>query len=712
MAQKNEHQGGQRQHSLFASGPTGEERQRAQWLTAELERHNHLYHTLDRPEISDDQFDALFRELQELEARWPELRSPHSPTLRVGGGLLDGLAKKAHSLQMYGLDNVFSAEQWQEFAERMVRAWGVDVNGPLPKGFWCDPKLDGLALEIIYVDGVLQEALTRGDGEVGEVVTEAVRTIRTVPLRLAGPGPFPARLEVRGEVVMYKKDFAALNEKQEALGLKPFANPRNAAAGTLRQLDTSIIGSRPLRFLAYSLGQALWAPAPACLLQSEVMGRLREYGFLTPPDGRLCSSVTEVEEYAQWVKEHRSAFPMEIDGAVAKLDNLEAQQALGFTARAPRFAVAFKFPAELAQTLLKDIEIQVGRTGVLTPVAVLEPVSVGGVMVSRATLHNEDEIRNRDVRVGDTVMVRRAGDVIPEVVGPVLEKRPENAREYVFPHTCPACGQPAYREEGEAAWRCENMACSAIRLRAITHFVSKAGLDIAGVGQKWIEQLVTSGRVQSPADLFTLTVQELLGFERMGEVLAHKFVDALARAVHSATLPRLISALGIRHVGEQTARTLALHFETLDELENASAETLLSLPDVGPEVASSIHNFFNSPANREQLERFRALGLWPRGGRSGGGSSGSTGEGGLASGPLAGKNILFTGSLSMPRSEAEKLAEAAGATPLGGVSKKLDYLVAGEKAGSKLEKAQALGVTVLTEEEFMTMLREARAASE
>lgn len=718
MSQQNKNQGGQAQFSLFSAGPSGpsaEDRQRVQQLTAELEHHNYLYHTLDKPEISDDQFDALFRQLQALEDRWPELRSAHSPTLRVGGKLIDGLAKKAHSLQMYGLDNVFSAEQWQDFADRIRRAWDADLNGPLPESFWCDPKLDGLALEIVYVDGTMQEALTRGDGEVGEVVTEAVRTIRTVPLRLAGPGPFPARLEVRGEVVMYKKDFAALNEKQEALGLKTFANPRNAAAGTLRQLDISITASRPLRFLAYSLGEAQWSPAPVCRLQSEVMARLKEYGFLTPPDGKLCNSVQAVEEYAQWVREHRPQFRMEIDGAVAKLDNLEAQQALGFTARAPRFAVAFKFPAEQAQTLLQGIEIQVGRTGVLTPVAVLEPIAVGGVMVSRATLHNEDEIRSRDVRVGDTVMVRRAGDVIPEVVGPVLDKRPADAKEYVFPHNCPVCHQPAYREEGEAAWRCENMACPAIRLRAISHFVSKAGLDISGVGQKWIEQLVNSGRVQSPVDLFTLTVEELLGFERMGEVLAQKFVDALDGAKHTATLPRLISALGIRHVGEQTARTLAAHFYNLDELEKADGETLQSLPDVGPEVASSIRNFFDSPANREQLERFKGLGLWPQGGKgalAGANGEAVQGEGAVPSGPLSGKTILFTGTLSMARGQAEKLAEAAGAMPLGGVSKKLNYLVAGEKAGSKLEKAQKLGVTVLDETEFMSMLREAGVASE
>lgn len=691
------------QHSLLAPQPSAEERKRARLLNAELERHNYLYHTLDAPEISDEQYDAMFRELTELEKRWPVLRSPHSPTLRVGGGLLEGLNKKEHRRRMYGLDNVFSDEDWRDFVERMRRAWDAELNGPLPPAFWCDPKLDGLALEIIYVDGVLSEALTRGDGETGEVVTEAVRTIRTVPLRLRGEGPFPSLLEVRGEVVMFKKDFAALNEQQQALGRKVFANPRNAAAGALRQLDISITESRPLRFLAYSLGEAAWPPAAACLSQHELMERLATYGFLTPPDGRLCAGPDEVAGYAAWVREHRQDFLMEIDGVVAKQDNLEAQEALGFTARAPRFAVAFKFPAMQAETLLTDIDIQVGRTGVLTPVAVLEPVPVGGVMVSRATLHNEDEIRSRDVRVGDTVMVRRAGDVIPEVVGPVLARRPPDAVPFVFPHSCPACGEAVHREPGEAAWRCDNLSCPAVRLRAISHFVSKAGLDIQGVGQKWVEQLVKSGRVQSPADLFTLKAEELLGFERMGEVLARKFADALEDARHTATLPRLISALGIRHVGEQTARLLAGQFGNLDELGRADAETLQALPDVGPEVAASIRSFFESPANRTQLARFRELGLWPQSSRTPSGEGGGAPEK-MQEGPLHGKSVLFTGSLSLPRGRVQRLAEAAGAVLAGSVNKKLDYLVVGDKAGGKLDKAQALGVAVLDEAAFRGLL--------
>lgn len=672
------------------------EKARMDALAAELEHHNRCYHTLDAPEISDEAYDALFRELLALEAAHPEWRSPQSPTLRVGGGLLAGLDKKTHRQRMYGLDNVFSPEEWREFVERMRRALPE-----APTAFWCDPKLDGLALEIIYEDGVLAEALTRGDGETGEVVTAAVRTIRNVPLRLAlpdGEAALPRRLEVRGEVVIYKADFAALNEKRDALGQKTFANPRNAAAGALRQLDVSATRAVPLRFLAYSMGEADWGAARPCTQQGELMARLTAYGFLTPPDGRLCPDPAAVEAYVEEVRRQRETFLMEIDGAVAKQDNLEAQAALGHTARAPRFAVAFKFPAMQARTVLRGIDIQVGRTGVLTPVAILDPVPVGGVMVSRATLHNEDEIRAKNLRIGDTVLVQRAGDVIPEVVGPILEERPADAAEYVFPHTCPVCGQTAHREEGEAAWRCDNLACPAVRLRAISHFVSKAGLDVGGIGGKWIEQLVSSGRVQSPADLFTLTVPELLQFERMGETLAQKFVDAFALARQTASLSRLICALGIRHVGEQTARRLASRYADLDALAGAATDELMQLEDIGPEVASSIRAFFANAANAALLERFRALGLWPV---SGAGESGTQPEG-----PLAGKTILFTGTLSIRREEAARLAESRGATVLGGVSRKLDYLVAGEKAGSKLEKAEKLGVRVLNEQEFREMLGE------
>lgn len=678
--------------------PDGQERTdaavqaRMRALCAALEHHNYLYHTLDAPEISDDEYDALYRELTALEADFPQWVDPHSPTRRVGGALLGGLAKKRHRRRMYGLDNVFSADEWRDFVERMRRALP-----DAPTAFWCDPKLDGLALEIVYEDGELREALTRGDGEEGEVVTEAVRTIRTVPLRLQGEGPFPRRLEVRGEVVMFKKDFAELNARREALGQKLLANPRNAASGALRQLDTTATRQLPLRFLAYSTGEADWTPASPCISQHDLMERLIAYGFLTPPDGRLCASPAAVEEYTTWVREHRQDFPMEIDGAVAKQDNLEAQEALGFTARAPRFAVAFKFPAEQVRTVLRRIDIQVGRTGALTPVAVLDPVPVGGVMVSRATLHNEDEIHAKDVRVGDTVIVQRAGDVIPEVVGPVLDLRPADAVPFDFPHVCPICHEKAHRPEGEAVWRCENVSCPAVRLQAIRHFVSKSGLNIVGVGEKLVTQLVESGRVVSPADLFTLTPLELVHYDRMGESLAQRTVDALEEAQHTATLTRLISSLGIRHVGEQTARLLASAFADMDALAAADEETLCALPDVGPEVASSILGFFDTPANKQLLERFRELGLWPV--RAEESAAADTPR------PLEGVTVLFTGTLSMPRGRAKQLAEAAGAVVLGSVSKKLQYLVVGDDPGSKLDKAQKLGIAVLDEAGFLNLLQ-------
>ncbi|MCR5813665.1 MAG: NAD-dependent DNA ligase LigA [Desulfovibrio sp.] len=668
-------------------------RERVRFLTAEIDRHNYLYHTLDAPEISDTLFDALYHELVTLEEQWPELRSPWSPTLRAGGRLLEALPKKAHRVKMYSLDNVFSAREWEDFLEKLRRAY--EGQGPWNEYFYCDPKLDGLAVELIYEQGVLTEAMTRGDGESGEVITEACRTIPTIPLKLRDEQP-PELLEVRGEVVMFKKDFLALNAAQKAQNKKIFANPRNAAAGSLRQLDLSVARSRKLTFLAYSLGASLWRPGTASRTHTELMQRLADFGFLTPPNGRLCKGSSEVVSYAEWVRSNREDFPMEIDGCVVKVDELAVQRQLGFTARAPRFAVAFKFPPLKVSTLLKNIEIQVGRTGVLTPVAVLEPVAVGGVIVSRATLHNEDEIKAKDIRIGDTVWVQRAGDVIPEIVGPVLEKRRNDLQPFVFPDKCPVCASPVYREPGQAALRCENLSCPAIRLRSVLHFVSKAGLDIPGFGEKWVEQLVQSGRVACPADLLTLTVPELLQFKRMGETLAAKLVAALAEACRQTSLERLISALGIRHVGTETARTLAEHYQDLDRLAKAREEDLLTLRDVGPEVALSVRHFFSTPANLELLAKLKEAGLWP--------VQKAKALHAEQSQVLAGKTVLFTGTLAISRSEAQKAAEAAGAIIVSGVSKKLDYLIVGEKPGSKLAKAEALGIAVLTEEEFFALL--------
>ena len=666
------------------------DKKRLEELRAFVIYHNHRYHTLDAPEITDDEYNAAFQELLRLEERHPEWRSPDSPTNRIGGQVLSSLETKAHTRRMYSLDNVFDAEEWQGFLKRLDNA-----QEGLEHAFWCDPKMDGLALELVYENGRFVEALTRGDGEVGELVTEAMQTVRNLPKVLHGDAP--ERLEVRGEVIFRRRDFALLNERLRKENLQTFANPRNAAAGSIRQLDTSVTASRPLRFLAYGFGDVRFGGVQPWSTYEEVMGRLRDFGFETPPGGRLCRGSEEVEAYYASLSEKRESLAYEIDGVVMKLNDLEAQEALGYTARAPRFAVAWKFPAQQATTLLLDITVQVGRTGVLTPVAELEPVNVGGVLVSRATLHNEDEIRNRDVRIGDRVVVQRAGDVIPEVVRAVLSERAPDSQPFVFPHVCPSCGQAASRLEGEVAWRCVNVSCPAMIRQSLAHFVSKAGLDIEGLGQRWIELLVASGRVKTPADLFTLRVDELLHYERMGVKLATKFVDSLDRAKKEATLQRLLCALGIRHVGEQTAKTLAATYADMDVLRAASPEELQNLPDIGPEVASSIKAFFDDEPNVALLARLRELGLWP-----------VRQEATVASvpvGPLAGQKILFTGSLSIPRSKAQHMAENAGAEIVGSVSRKLNLLVVGDEPGSKREKAQALGIRIVDEAGFLALLQ-------
>ena len=682
---------------------------RAEALREQLNYHSHRYYVLDDAEISDAEYDALFRELQDIEAEWPSLRTPDSPTHRVGDAVVAALETQAHTLRMYSLDNAFSTEEWDAFIQRMLRA-----EPDAPTAFWCDPKMDGLALEVIYENGVFTTALTRGDGEKGEIVTTAMRTVRNLPLRLHGEGPHPARLEVRGEVVITRAEFEALNAARRGAGEKLFANPRNAAAGSVRQLDASVTAGRPLRFLAYGVGQVVWpeavtggssptghGPEARWVTHGQVMAALADYGFGTPPDARRCETPAEVMAYYEDLGRRRSELPFDIDGVVAKLDDLAAQAALGYTARAPRWAIALKFPAHQATTRLEHIAIQVGRTGVLTPVAELAPVAVGGVTVSRATLHNEDEIRAKDLRVGDMVVVQRAGDVIPEVVRPLVDQRPvDGLPEFAFPKTCPVCHTPVRREPGEAAWRCVNVGCPAVVRQSIIHFVSKAGLDIQGVGRRWVELLVDRGKVASPADLFALDKQSLLAFERMGPKLAENFIAAFDAARTGATLNRLICALGIRHVGEQTARTLAAHFADLDALGAAEAETLQQLPDIGPEVAASIRAFFANEGNRALLEHLRGVGLWPV--RPEADAAGELGEG---KGPLTGLGVLFTGSLTtLTRSDAERRAVAAGANILGSVSKKLDLLVVGDKPGSKLDKATKLGIRVLREQEFLDLL--------
>ena len=685
-----------KQASLFF-----EPAERAAWLRECLHYHNYRYHTLDDPEISDTEYDSVYRELAELEKKHPGLRTLDSPTCRVGGEVLDGLAVKPHRQRMYGLDNIFSLEEWRDYLVRIRK-----ILPRLSFAFWCDPKMDGLALELVYEKGLLTTALTRGDGEFGEDVTHNVRTIRALPLKLRGMGPCPALLEVRGELVIRRDEFVELNKRQASAGQKLFANPRNAAAGSVRQLDSLVAAARPLRFLAYGMGAAEWGTYVPWRFHHEAMRGLQNFGFSVPPGGRLCATAEEVEAYAVCMAEQRANFLFEIDGVVVKVDDFALQRELGFTARAPRFAVARKFVAEESRTRLLDIAIQVGRTGALTPVAILDPVSVGGVTVSRATLHNEDEIQAKDVRIGDVVLVRRAGDVIPELVGPVMEERAPGTQPFAFPRTCPRCGSEAKREAGEAARRCLNPSCGAVAVQALIHFVSKAGLDIQGIGCEWVEKLAQLGIIDNPADLFMLTEGDLLGLDGMGGVLAKKVVNALDMARREATLNRFICALGIRHVGEQTARMLSERFRDLDALaaffsaldynSPAGKAKLAELPDVGPKVAESIRTFFADEGKCRLLERLRACGLWP-----------IQEEGGTrqkAQGALNGLCVLFTGTLSEPRQEFQKMAEEAGAKIVGSVSAKLAYLIVGENPGSKLEKARALGIPVLDEAGFFALI--------
>ncbi len=670
----------------------GQAREQAKSLREQLEYHAHRYYVLDDPEISDAEYDRLFHALLDLEERYPGLRDPASPTLRVGGAALSGLETRNHRLRMYSLDNVFSSADLEEFVDRMARLLPGTPRDAI--AFWVDPKMDGLAMELIYENGVFSTALTRGDGEKGEVVTESMRTVKNIPLRLQGDD-VPGYIEVRGEVVITRKDFEALNAKQRGNGVRPFANPRNAAAGSVRQLDPRVTAGRPLRFMAYGVGMVDSSAAGPWRTYEELMRNLRDMGFASAPEARLCENVAAVEAAFRELEAKRPSLPFDIDGVVAKANDLSLHEALGFTARAPRWAVALKFPAVQAETTLNAITVQVGRTGVLTPVANLAPVQVGGVTVSRATLHNEDEIKAKDLREGDSVIIQRAGDVIPEVVRPVLEKRKPDARPFAFPTICPECGEKAHRAEGEAAWRCLNHLCPAVLRESVKFFVSKSGLDVQGIGARWIEEFVDRGMVKTFADLFRLKRDELLALDRMGGKLADNFLAALENARTQSTLPQLIAALGIRHVGEQTAKALAARFRGMDALMEAGYDTLQTVPDIGPEVAEAICQYFDTPGNRALLAELRAIGLWPE----------MAPEDPVRSeGPLAGKSVLFTGTLSIPRSEAEKMAEQAGARVVSSVSRKLDYLVVGDSPGSKLRKAGELGIAVLDERAYLALV--------
>lgn len=671
-----------------------------QALRERLEDYNYRYYVLDNPSVPDAEYDRLMRQLRDLEARHPELISADSPSQKVGGGLATAFTEVQHEMPMLSLDNVFEEADFKEFIRRVRNRLNVSSEQPL--SYCCEPKLDGLAMSLLYVNGVLERAATRGDGQTGEDVTANVRTIRNVPLKLRGE-QLPERLEVRGEVVIPSADFERMNEQARANGKKIFANPRNAAAGSLRQLDSRITASRPLAFYTYGMGVA--QGVPPLQTHSETLRYLADLGFscwcnMAEKYGLQLVAENEQQcfETYRTILEKRQQLPFEIDGMVVKVDSLALQQQLGFVARAPRWAIAYKFPAQEEMTLLKDVEFQVGRTGAITPVARLEPVLVGGVTVSNATLHNADEIARLGVKIGDTVIIRRAGDVIPQVVSVVTERRPEDARDIVFPEHCPVCGSHTERVEGEAVTRCAGgLICAAQRKEALRHFASRKAMDIEGLGHKIIEQLVERDLVHSPADLFALDAKTLQGLERMGEKSATKLVAAIADS-RETTLPRFLYSLGIREVGEVTAENLAMHFRTLPALQAATVEQLQDVNDIGEIVAKHVYYFFREQHNVDVVEALLAAGMhWPE-------IAEPAPESAL---PLAGKTMVLTGSLNQfSRSEAGARLKALGAKISGSVSKNTDIVVAGEAAGSKLSKAQELGIEVLDEEGLLALLEQ------
>jgi DNA ligase (NAD+) len=668
--------------------------ERIQTLRAEIERHNRQYYILDAPLISDAEYDQLFRELQALEAEHPQLLSSDSPTQRVGAAPLSAFAAVAHATPMLSLNNAFADEDVAAF-DRRVRE-GLAAIGEVD--YVAEPKFDGLAVGLSYEQGILVRGATRGDGSTGEDVTANLRTLQSIPLHLQGSG-WPAVLEVRGEVLIWRSDFARMNARQREHGEKEFVNPRNAAAGSLRQLDPRITARRPLRFFAYGVGGVAANGLPAT--HSALLNQLAEWGFPVAPERCRVSGLAGLLAYYVEIGGRRDSLPYDIDGVVYKVDELAAQERLGFVSRAPRFAIAHKFPAEEAFTALLDISIQVGRTGALTPVARLAPVFVGGVTVTNATLHNEDEVLRKDLRIGDTVVVRRAGDVIPEVVRAVPEKRPAAAARFVMPQTCPVCASKIVRNPDEAVARCSGgLYCPAQRKQALLHFASRRALDIEGLGDKLVEQLVDSDIVRTPADLFRLDLAELNNLDRMGEKSARNLLAAIEQSKQT-TLARFIYALGIRNVGEATARDLARHFGSLDRLLAADEGQLLQVPDVGPIVAQGLRQFFGEPHNLEVIEQLRAAGVAWHDGQP----SAQTVAG------VAGKVFVLTGTLpSLTRDAAKAMLEAAGGKVTGSVSKKTDFVVAGAEAGSKLEKARLLGVRIVDEEQLLAMLNAEPAA--
>lgn len=674
----------------------------AEKLAKALREHNYRYYVLDAPAIPDSEYDRLFLQLQDLEAKYPELKTPDSPTQRVGAAPLKSFKQVQHAIPMLSLENAFTKEELQAFDKRIHDRLKTDQIIE----YACEPKLDGLAISLLYEDGILVRAATRGDGTTGEDVTQNVKTIKSVPLHLRND--YPKMLEVRGEVVMPKDGFNKLNQSAAEKGDKIFANPRNAAAGSLRQLDSKVTAKRPLVFYAYEIGQVVIAVDSGSTgrvrddsragfedRHSNTLNQLKKYGIPIVPETTVVKGWQECLNYYRRIGEKRESLPIEIDGVVYKVDQHKLQRELGFVSRAPRWAIAHKFPAQEELTQVESIEFQVGRTGALTPVARLAPINVGGVMVSNATLHNIDEIERKDIRVGDVVIIRRAGDVIPEVVSVIKERRPGKTEKVKLPKHCPVCKSLVVRAEGEAIARCSGgLYCAAQRKEAIKHFASRKAMDIEGLGDKLVDQLIDEGLVDHVDGLYSLKLEQLANLERMAEKSAQNLLEALEKS-KKTTLARFLYALGIREVGETTARSLALYFKELDSITKANEEELQEISDIGPIVAQHIVAFFRQKHNLEVIEALLKAGIhWPKMEERKGAQ------------PLAGKSVVLTGALiSMTRDEAKEKLQQLGAKVSGSVSKNTDLVIAGEEAGSKLNKALQLGIKVIDEDEFLRMLK-------